>query len=515
MAVVVVSPTRSSAALNNYVLNDKKDQRGERYVMASGLGGLLVSLAEKQMRDVRKKYNKDKSGAYVQAYHVIQSFGKDELEPDDPDSWLTAQKLGRALAEDRFPGRQVLVVTQRDGKTGCIHNHIVVNSVETKTGKSLNSSVVTHSRLVQEHDRVLVEQGFEQRADIKQAASDAKERFERGEPSRMRRKGETETRELRELQRYIVWEAECDIADELGVARNTEPFSVAVLKHSIAQALADPEATDWDSFVVAGRKHGVDIAQRGQKGRGISYGMLREQPDGSLAEPAPSDRRRSSSLGTGFLMDDVEEALQRNSAARQQLTQAAVSPPTDDEALADAQTPVVSEPRQAILTVPSVEAQKDEHSLDPEQADRVIINRSLAFYGDREADRLMMLIHGMSDGEVSVAVASWESLGKPETAAERSARDASEQRAAQQALADTRPVQELEQTLSDTEAEALSEAPAAVDVAVETVQPLPSEVDSKNQRLAAERKRMQRIRAELADGDDEVVESADGPALRI
>lgn len=324
MAVVVVSPTRSSAALNNYVLNDKKDQKGERYVMASGLGGLLVSLAEKQMRDVRKKYNKDKPGAFVQAYHVIQSFGKGELEPEDPDCWLTAQKLGRALAKDRFPGRQVLVVTQRDGKTGCIHNHIVVNSVETKTGKSLNSSIVTHARLVQAHDKILAKHGFEQRADIKQAASDAKERFKRGEPSRMRRKGETDTRELRELQRYIVWETECDIADELGVARNTEPFSVAVLKHSITQALADPEATDWDSFLAAGRKHAVDIAQRGQKGRGISYGMLREQPDGSLAEPAASDRRRSSSLGTGYLMEDIEQALERNRAAQQ--TQAAAMP---------------------------------------------------------------------------------------------------------------------------------------------------------------------------------------------
>lgn len=317
MVVVVVSPTRNSAALNNYVLNDKKDQQGERYVMASGLGGLLVSLAEKQMRDVRKRYNKDRPGAYVQAYHVIQSFGKDELDPEDPDSWLTAQKLGRALAEDRFPGRQVLCVTQRDGRTGCVHNHLSVASVETMTGQSLNSSVVTHSRLVQEHDRVLAEQGFEQRADIKQAASDAKDRFERGEPSRMRRKGETETRELRELQRYIVWETECDIADELGVARNSEPFSVAVLKHCIERTLADLEATDWASFVGAGRKNGVDIEQRGKKGRGISYGMLREQPDRTLTEPSASDRRRCSSLGTGFEMDAVEQALTSHSAAHQ------------------------------------------------------------------------------------------------------------------------------------------------------------------------------------------------------
>ena len=51
MAVIMASPTRSSAALVNYVLAEKKDQQGERYVMASGVGGLLVSVADKQMRD--------------------------------------------------------------------------------------------------------------------------------------------------------------------------------------------------------------------------------------------------------------------------------------------------------------------------------------------------------------------------------------------------------------------------------------------------------------------------------
>lgn len=40
----------------------------------------------------------------VQACCLIQSFSRDELDPDDPESWTKAQELGRALAEDRFPG---------------------------------------------------------------------------------------------------------------------------------------------------------------------------------------------------------------------------------------------------------------------------------------------------------------------------------------------------------------------------------------------------------------------------
>jgi hypothetical protein len=318
MPIVVASASRSADALINYALHEKADQRGERYVMASGVGGLLVSVAKQQMRDVRKKWNKNKLGAYVHAYHVIESFAKDELDPDDPDSWMTAQDLGRALAEDRFPGRQALIVTQRDGKTGCVHNHIVVNSIETKTGRSFDSSIVMHSRLVEAHERVLEAEGFKQRADLRQAFADATDRRERGEPSGLRRAGSNESSELREFQRHILWEAEIDIADDLGMARNPEPFSSTVLKHSIEQTLADSAAVDWISLVEAGRRHGVDIEQRGQKGRGISYGMLREQPDGTLAEPSASDRRRSSSLGTDFEMEAVEKALTRNRTAAQQ-----------------------------------------------------------------------------------------------------------------------------------------------------------------------------------------------------
>ncbi|WP_104132312.1 relaxase/mobilization nuclease domain-containing protein [Cryobacterium sp. M91] len=317
MPVVVASASRSGHALISYALDDKPDQKGERYVMASGVGGLLVSVAKQQMRDVRKKWGKDKPGAFVQAYHVIQSFAKDELDPDDPDSWMTAQKLGRAMAVDRFPGRQVLIVTQRDGKTGCVHNHIVVNSVDTKTGRSLDSSIVMHSRLVEAHERVLEAEGFEQRADLKKAFSDATERRERGEPSGLRRVDSSQRSELREFQRYIMWEADSDIADEFGAAHKAEPFSSTVLKSRIELALADPAAIDWASFVDAGRAHGIHIEQRGKKGRGISYGMLREQPDCTRAEPSASDRRRCATFGTGFEMDAVDQALARNSEAQQ------------------------------------------------------------------------------------------------------------------------------------------------------------------------------------------------------
>src|SRR5690606_9264015 len=123
----------------------------------------------------------------------------------------------------------------------------------------LNSSIVSHARLVEAHERVLEEQGFEQRADLKKVFSDASERFERGETSGLRGAGSTANSELREFHRHVIWETEYHLAVEFGGPRPKEPFSLTVLKGSIERTLEDPAAVDWDSFVEIGRARGVRI----------------------------------------------------------------------------------------------------------------------------------------------------------------------------------------------------------------------------------------------------------------
>ena len=345
MAVILSSSTRSSRALIEYLTTEQPDQRGERYVMASGVGGLMVSTAEQQMRAVRQRWGKDETvqrqrpdgstvlqPQYLQAYHLIQSFDLDELDPDDPEAWLRAQRLARAFVEDQFPGRQALIVTQRDGRTGCLHNHIALNSIETSTGRSLNSSLVTHSRLVQEHDRVLHQEGLVQREDLQQAASDSRERYQRGESARVRGRGENQRREQYEYTRYMQWESRQNSLASAGIdaVAEPEPFSVAVLKHRIEQAMHDPSAVDWNTFVAAGAAQGVEIAPHREKGQQITYGMYRQQPGGTVADPGPKQRRLCTTLGPEFGLEAVQRAWkkkqgqgQRNAAAPSQARQPA------------------------------------------------------------------------------------------------------------------------------------------------------------------------------------------------
>lgn len=305
----MASATRSADDLIRYVLEPKKDQRGERYVMASGTGGLLVSLAKDQMRDVRERWGKNKPGAYVQAYHVIQSFSaRDELDPADPNDWMTAQDLGRALAEEVFAGRQVLVVTQRDGAGGCLHNHLVASSVNTTTGDSLNSSVVMHARLVETHEAVLEREGFDQRDDLKQAYTDALDRRDRGEPSRLRRTATKEQRALVEATRHAQWLAERATA-ESGTARRLEPFSLLVMKHRIDSAVTARSTTDWATFVANARTEGVMVERRDGGADQVSFGMMRRVHDRSFRAPTASDHRRGSTIGEDYTAAALERRI--------------------------------------------------------------------------------------------------------------------------------------------------------------------------------------------------------------
>ena len=323
-AVVLASPSRTSAALHAYVSMEKKGQKkGDRFVARSGLNGCIPEFAERQFRDNRKRFNKNGTrktivrhahgetevteGQFVQAYHVIQSFARDgegALDPNDPDAWEKAHDLGMALAKELAgKSRLATVTTQIDGKTGCLHNHIVIDSIEKTTGRSFQSWNVKHKNLAQAHDELLASLGYEQRNTLGKG------------------KEVVEKSELRALAKHQAWEASRVPGEPFA---EDEPFSVAVLKSRVREALADGTFTTFDEFAEVAGQHGVQADERGQKHRGITYTMLREkEPHGDdWRDTAPGDRRRASRLGADFMMAAVEAAveaaIERNLEAQKQ-----------------------------------------------------------------------------------------------------------------------------------------------------------------------------------------------------
>lgn len=326
-AIVVASPTRNVTRLLAYALNRKPGQTGDRYVVASGLNGAIPEVAAAQYRDNRKHHGKNgerqvqvadgkggmrtvTEGAYVQGYHLIQSFARDgagALDPADPAAWEEAHRLGRKLAR-RLAGvdRMAVVVTQIDGTTGCIHNHIVTDSIDRHSGKSFASSNVKHSVLAATHDEVLAEAGYEQVNALTSTAA------ERREPS-----------EERARLRHEQWVA--------GGEQGPEPFSVAVMKDRIREAMADPRSTSFDAYAEVLRERGVVVDVRGEQDRGLTYSAVLHGADGEPTEPTRASRRRASKLGRRYMRPAVDEVIERHAEqARQAAVQPASRPTFDD-----------------------------------------------------------------------------------------------------------------------------------------------------------------------------------------
>lgn len=363
MATISSQSTRTSGRAQSYA---KKD------AVAISAVGASVPLFEQRLQEIRLAHDKDGyqpkvaadengdrvvavdsagrpiyESKYVQAYSLVQSFGHEELDPSDPDSWTRANELGRAVAEDRFPGHPVLIATEVNGRSGCVHNHLIVGAVNAETGKSIDSNVVTHSRLALAHDQVLTKEGFEQREDMKEMALVAAGRIEqrRAEvieqagdlsPSQLERKliaaensvrlesqteqtphHQREAKRLREFDRYRLNEQDREAALDIGVTPPKEKFSEIELEARIKDTINDPRADSWEAMVEIGRENRVTIAPRGDKD--VTYGMMLAQSDGTVAEPSRAHHRRGGvegaktpGLGDGFRRKDIEAAIDRN-----------------------------------------------------------------------------------------------------------------------------------------------------------------------------------------------------------
>lgn len=77
-------------------------------------------------------WKRGRSNQTCQALRITQSFSKKELNPKNPKDILKANFIGQAFVSEHYPDRKALICTQIDGKTGCVHNHIIVCAVSMR-----------------------------------------------------------------------------------------------------------------------------------------------------------------------------------------------------------------------------------------------------------------------------------------------------------------------------------------------------------------------------------------------
>lgn len=144
MAYSKIFLRKSGKALLKYAIGkDAKGHNGnERRNEVIGYVNLVPGVDV--TTQMQQYWDKMKSGHKNQMIHVIQSFSKNEFNPDDPNDLQMANQLGVEFAQLHYPGRQVAVFTQIDGKEGYVHNHIAVNNVSMEDYRACDKEQYYH-----------------------------------------------------------------------------------------------------------------------------------------------------------------------------------------------------------------------------------------------------------------------------------------------------------------------------------------------------------------------------------
>lgn len=238
-----------------------------------------TEVAISQFKADRVMWNKD-SG--VEAHIIIQSFDGTECDAE------TANKIGQELAKRIAPNHRAMVYTHSESEGGNIHNHIVINSVNTENGKKIVSSgLLNKSRdlsdeLVKEYGLSVIEE------------RSAKLRYTQAERGLMDR-GKTS---WKDKIRDAVDESRsksktfADVVDRLD-----KEYKIKVVDHG------------------EGRKYRLTyIDEEGRKVRGARLGDAYEKEgiEHELEKQRSNDISRAESVGNGINRDDSTTARANN-----------------------------------------------------------------------------------------------------------------------------------------------------------------------------------------------------------
>lgn len=221
--------------------------------------------AEIQMQ---KYWNRARANHKTQVIRVVQSFSVRELNPDEPADILTANMIGQEFVQKYYPDRQAVVFTQTDGKSGLIHNHVIISDTDMTSSRGCDKQQYYQPTLAKWTDEI-AGQYFE---------------LDFGDTTVPDKTTQTE-RAKRALGEYV-WKDD--------------------LKSRITEALNESESEeDWIKNLPA---HGVNIEVHDSKKRGKYYTYELMDTDGFGDKKIPQNlKSRSYKLGTLYDAEHVQE----------------------------------------------------------------------------------------------------------------------------------------------------------------------------------------------------------------
>ena len=267
MAYTRVTRTANGHGALMYAYGKGKGHNGSdvRNDMIANVNILPGVPAEIQMQ---KYWNRARANHKTQVIRVVQSFSVRELNPDEPADILTANIIGQEFVQKYYPDRQAVVFTQTDGKSGLIHNHVIISDTDMTSSRGCDKQQYYQPTLAKWTDEI-AGQYFE---------------LDFGDTTVPDKTTQTE-RAKRALGEYV-WKDD--------------------LKSRITEALNESESEeDWIRNLPA---HGVNIEVHDSKKRGKYYTYELMDTDGFGDKKIPQNlKSRSYKLGTLYDAEHIQE----------------------------------------------------------------------------------------------------------------------------------------------------------------------------------------------------------------
>ncbi len=221
-------------------------------------------------------------GRQVQARSIVQSFERDEFDPDNADDVQRVNDLGYALAKELHPNSDALVITHIDGVGRKPHNHIVVLNHDNETGRALRGGDL-YWQYQRTNDELMREQGCRV--------------MEHGERGRDQRTFWEQQREGSKVGEFDRW-----------------------LGDTTMECLADPRCTDAAAYRELLAERGIQLIEQthtikasadGQRPEHESVGWTYTARD-EFGEKDRERRRKASSLSTEHTYEGAQEIFEIN-----------------------------------------------------------------------------------------------------------------------------------------------------------------------------------------------------------
>lgn len=236
-------------------------------------------LADKEMVNIRKKFNKDEDKNL--AFHIVQSINKspDEFAPEK------FNEMGVELANEIFNGFQCVVSTHTN--TDSLHNHIIINAVNMYTGKKYHDCDATKNLLRQTSDRILEREGLE--------VLEKTRKFQRYYNTKRDPETHLKTSDYRNTQKYKAQ------------SENKRPALREIVKSDIDLLL--PFCKSYDELI--------------NKLKGNNYKIRYKKADGSFYEHVtftPPGRKkgvRDYQIGEEYIRESLAKIIDENNKSRE------------------------------------------------------------------------------------------------------------------------------------------------------------------------------------------------------